>query len=77
MTEWFGFFASSAVPAPLIAEWSRHLRDVLTDREARAELVSLGLDVESSTSEEFTALVASYLRTWKRRLELVGMGPTN
>jgi tripartite-type tricarboxylate transporter receptor subunit TctC len=77
MTEWFGFFASSAVPAPLVAEWNRHLRDVLADREARAELVSLGLDVETSTPEAFTALVASYLSAWKRRLELVGMGPTN
>src|SRR5260370_1335136 len=77
MTEWFGFFASSAVPAPLVAEWNRHLRDVLDDREARAELVSLGLDVETSTPAEFTARVAEYLRTWKRRLELVGMGPTN
>jgi tripartite-type tricarboxylate transporter receptor subunit TctC len=77
MTEWFGFFASSAVPAPLVAEWNRQVRAVLADGEARAELASLGLEIETSTPEESNALVAAYLRTWKRRLEIVGMGPTN
>ena len=77
VTEWFGFFASSAVPAPLIAEWNRHLRAVLADREVKAELVQLGLEVETSTPEAAAAYVASYLRGWKDRIELVGMGPTN
>ena len=77
VTEWFGFFASSAVPAAILAEWNKALRGVLADREVEAELRQLGLQVESTTTEEAADRVATYLQQWKKRLELVGMGPTN
>ncbi len=75
--EWFGFFASQAMPPPLIAEWNRHLAAVLADRETRAELQQLGLTVDPTTPEEAASRLASYMQEWKKRLDLVGMAPTN
>jgi tripartite-type tricarboxylate transporter receptor subunit TctC len=77
VVEWFGFFASSLTPTPMIAEWNRHLRAVLDDREAKAQLMQLGLGVDPTTPEDAKARVAAYMQDWKKRLELVGMGPTN
>lgn len=77
IVEWYGFFASSATPAPIVAEWNKSLRGVLADSEVAAELRQLGLQVESTTQEEAADRVATYLRQWKKRLELVGMSPTN
>jgi tripartite-type tricarboxylate transporter receptor subunit TctC len=75
--EWFGFFAAAGTPDPILTEWHTHIVAVLDDREVKAELVQLGFEVAPSTQDEAKARVTSYLRDWKRRLELVGMHTTN
>ena len=75
--EWFAFFASAKTPAPLIAEWNRQIRIVLTDKELIARVEQTGMTVETSTPEEAQARVASHLDTWKRHLQEVGMPPAN
>jgi tripartite-type tricarboxylate transporter receptor subunit TctC len=73
LTEWYGFFASSASPPAIVAEWNRQLRLVLAESEVIAALAQLGLDVETSTQEETAALVELHRQTWKARLQLFGM----
>lgn len=75
--EWYGFFASSAVPAPLVAEWHRHIVGVLNDPQVKAELTQLGLEVTAVAPDEARKRVASYLLDWKQRLEQAGITPTN
>jgi tripartite-type tricarboxylate transporter receptor subunit TctC len=73
LKEWYGFFASSASPSPVVAEWNRQLRLVLTEGEVIAALAQLGLDVETSTQEETAARFDVHLKTWEARLQSFGM----
>ena len=75
--EWFGFFASPSVPAPLQEEWNRQIRAVLGQRELAARLTGLGLDVESTTQQEAAERLAAHMKAWKARIELVGTKPTD
>jgi tripartite-type tricarboxylate transporter receptor subunit TctC len=77
LTEWYGFFASSASPSPIVAEWNRQLRLVLADSEVIAALAQLGLDVETSTQEETAARFVVHLKTWEARLQSFGMKTVN
>jgi tripartite-type tricarboxylate transporter receptor subunit TctC len=76
-TEWFAFFISAKTPGPLIAEWNKQVRAVLSDRRLIDELTQLGLDAETSTPEEAVARLASHLALWKDRIKVVGMEPAN
>ena len=69
LEDWYGFFASSLSPAPVLAEWNRQLRGVLANNQVKAELAQLGLDVETSTQEEAAARLASHMQAWKTQME--------
>ncbi len=73
LDEWYGFFASSDSPGPVLAAWNRQLRAVLAEDEVVAALARLGLDVETSTQEEAAARLASHQQAWKARMESFGM----
>ncbi len=77
LEEWYGFFASSASPLPVLAEWNRQLRAVLAEGEVIAALAQLGLDVGTSTQEEAAVRVTVHLRTWRARMESFGIKPAN
>jgi tripartite-type tricarboxylate transporter receptor subunit TctC len=77
LAEWYGFFASSASPGPVVVEWNRQLRAVLREGEVIAALAQLGLDVETSTQEEASARFASHLQAWMARKESFGMKPAD
>src|SRR5260221_12694214 len=72
MEEWYGFFASSATPAPVIEEWNRQLYGVLSDNELVTEMAQLGLNAEPSTPDELPIRLALHLRAWKVRMEEAG-----
>ena len=44
-TEWYGFFASPGTPGPIVDLWNMHLRAVLEEKEAKAELTNVGVNV--------------------------------
>ncbi len=75
LEEWYGLFASSLSPGPIVAEWSRQFRDVLGEDEIVAALAQLGLDVETSTPEEAAARFAARLKVWKERMDSFGLKP--
>ncbi len=77
LEEWYGFFGSSASPAPVLVKWNRQLRAVLAESEVVAALARLGLDVESSTQEEAAERFAAHLQAWKVRMESVDMKTVN
>lgn len=73
MEEWFAFFASPSTPAPLQAQLNRRLRAVIEDREMVELLRPLGLEVETTSVDEITALIDTHRRTWEARLEATGV----
>jgi len=73
LDEWYGIFTGPATPGPIVAEWNRQIVAELDRSETRAELATLGLDVESSTPEDLAARVALNLDQWSRRMALVGL----
>ena len=73
MEEWFAFFASPSTPAPLVAQLNRRLRSVIDDREVVELLKPLGLEVETTSSDELTAMIDSHRRDWVARMEATGV----
>src|SRR5260221_13220633 len=69
MEEWYGFFASSATPAPVIEEWNRQLYGVLSDNEVVAERAQLGLNAAPSSPDEHTIRLASDPRRSETRAQ--------
>jgi tripartite-type tricarboxylate transporter receptor subunit TctC len=73
LQEWYGFFASSASPPAVAAQWSRLLQPILLEPEVVAQLATLGLDAAPTTQEEATALFKARLRVWTEKAGAFGM----
>ena len=63
--QWYGFFAPAKTPKPIIDQLNKALNQVLADKEIIKRIEDHGADVESSTPEQFGALVKSELAKWK------------
>jgi tripartite-type tricarboxylate transporter receptor subunit TctC len=72
LDEWYGFFASSASPSPVVAEWNRQLQATLGDREVVAALEQFGVTAETSTPAETQARIAAHSAAWERRMATFG-----
>jgi len=63
--QWYGFFAPAKTPKPIIDQLNKALNQVLADKEVVKRMEDHGADVETSTPEQFAALVKSELVKWK------------
>ena len=63
--QWYGFFAPAKTPKPIIDQINKVLNQVLADKEIIKRMEDHGADVETSTPEQFGALVQSELVKWK------------
>jgi 2-methylaconitate cis-trans-isomerase PrpF/tripartite-type tricarboxylate transporter receptor subunit TctC len=63
--QWYGFFAPAKTPKAVIDQISKALNQVLNDKDTIKRIEDHGADVESSTPEQFGALVKSELVKWK------------
>lgn len=63
--QWYGFFAPAKTPKPVIEKLNKALNQVLADPDTVKRIEDHGADVESSTPEQFGALVKSELVKWK------------
>lgn len=73
LQDWFGFFASSASPPAVAAEWSRLLQPILLEPEVVAQLATLGLDAAPTTQEDATTLFKARLKVWAEKAAAFGM----
>ena len=73
---WYVFFAPAKLPQPMLDAWSKELKAVLALPEVNRKLTELGLDVETSTSEEFHKRMISDLARWKAIIDEIGYKPT-
>jgi tripartite-type tricarboxylate transporter receptor subunit TctC len=63
--QWYGFFAPGKTPRPIIDQLNKALNQVLADKDTVKRMEEHGADVETSTPEQFGALVKSELVKWK------------
>ena len=73
MEEWFAFFGPPGMPAELVEQMNRRLRSVIDDQEVVELLKPLGLEVETTSSDELTAMIDSHRRDWLARMEATGV----
>jgi tripartite-type tricarboxylate transporter receptor subunit TctC len=75
MNEWFAFFTTAGTPPETLETWNDQFRFVLADGEMKAQMVQLGLEVETCTIEEARALVLAHRKDWEQRLQAIGIKP--
>jgi hypothetical protein len=63
--QWYGFFAPAKTPRPIIDQLNKALNQVLADKDIIKRIEDHGADVETSTPEQFGALVKTELVKWK------------
>jgi len=63
---WYGVFAPSAAPAPVIARLRQAAAQAMQDAELVARLRGAGFDVEPSTPDAFGAEIRGDLERWAR-----------
>jgi hypothetical protein len=63
--QWYGFFAPAKTPKAVIDQLNKALNQILNDKEIIKRIEDHGADVETSTPEQFGALVKSELVKWK------------
>jgi tripartite-type tricarboxylate transporter receptor subunit TctC len=73
MNEWYGFFAAAGTQTPIVDIWNMHLRAVLADPEAAAEITNIGIAIKSSEPEELGARVTESLKQWRDRVTALGV----
>ena len=72
-TEWYGLFSSPGAPGPVVDLWNLHIRAVLEEKEANAELTNIGLNVQASTPEELAQRVTASLKLWREKMLDLGI----
>ncbi len=73
MNEWYGFFGAAGTPTSVVDVWNMHLRAVLAEPEAAAEITNIGIAIKSSEPEELGARVAESLKQWRGRMTALGL----
>jgi len=61
---WYGMLAPAATPKSIIAILNQSIVKALTGLELRDKFLQQGLEVESSTPEQFSALLQKELARW-------------
>ena len=63
--QWYGVFAPARTPRPVVERLNKALNQVLADKDTIRRLEEHGTDVETSTPEQFAALVKTELAKWQ------------
>jgi tripartite-type tricarboxylate transporter receptor subunit TctC len=72
---WYVFFAPPKTPPALIEAWGRELRAALKRPEIEKKISEFGLDVETSTPERVSQMMASDFKRWQEILDSIGFKP--
>lgn len=69
---WFGVFAPSATPRPVVERLSAEFAKAVRSPEAREKLTGAGFTVSGSTAAEFDAFLRAEVTKWKRVIDVSG-----
>ncbi len=72
-TIWTGVLAPGATPKPIITRLNTEIVKALNTPEIRTKLVSMGVEIEPSTPEEFAAFIEAEIKKWARVIKESGI----
>jgi tripartite-type tricarboxylate transporter receptor subunit TctC len=72
-TPWFGVFGPGTLPKPLVARLNAAVNSSLADAGVREKLAQQGMEVQSMTSDEFTAIVRADVARWGKIIRELGV----
>ena len=73
ITSWFGLLAPAATPAPIVARLNAEMIKVLAREDVRSTLGAQGLNVASSSPEQFSAHIKSEIARFTRIARTAGI----
>ena len=73
ITSWFGLLAPAGTPAPIIAQLNADMVKVLAREDVRSTLAAQGLNVASSSPEQFAAHIKSEIARFTRIARSAGI----
>jgi tripartite-type tricarboxylate transporter receptor subunit TctC len=73
ITSWFGLLAPAGTPAPVVARLNAEMVRVLAREDVRSTLGAQGLNVASSTPEQFAAHIRSEIARFSRIAKAAGI----
>ena len=73
VTTWYGICAPAGMPQRIESKLSADVAQALNTPNVQARLYESGVNVESSTPEEFTAFIKAEVDRWKTVIEKIGI----
>ncbi|MDB5842515.1 MAG: transporter [Herminiimonas sp.] len=70
-TTWFGLWGPAKMPADVVIEINKAVREILARDDVRAALAKAGVEPRSSTPQEFDAMYKSQYIKWSKTLSEV------
>ena len=73
LSGWFGILTTGGTPRPVVAKLNEWIRAALAQPEIRSKLESYGLEVISSTPEEFDSRFRAETPLWVKAINATGV----
>jgi tripartite-type tricarboxylate transporter receptor subunit TctC len=64
VVSWFGFVAPAGTPKDIVARYNRDIVATLMQADVIARLAGAGMDVKTSSPEQFSAFISSEISKW-------------
>jgi tripartite-type tricarboxylate transporter receptor subunit TctC len=72
---WHGVLAPAALPKPVLAKLSAHIRTAFSDQAFRRRIEAVGLEPVGSTPEEYRKLIHSHIKRFAELVAIAGVEP--
>lgn len=71
---WYGFVGPARMPPDIVSKLNTEIVSILKLDDVRERLASQGVDVQSSTPEEFSRLLITDMARWAKIVQRAGIG---
>src|SRR6185369_5901451 len=71
-SNWFGLMTPAGVPAEIVSKLNAETAKALQAPDLREKLNALGMEIQSSTPQEFSALLKSEIEKWSKVVKASG-----
>ncbi len=73
LTNWVGMFAPAATPRPIVTRLNREMGSILSAADLKQRFGAQGVDLVSTTPEEFGAFIRSEIAKWRKVVKEAGV----